>query len=1005
LSAGTATSVYSFDISSLRTSVTEAKSLLADLEQAALRVTSLQQGASAPSGTSAASGAGVAYQRQAQSAQQAADAALRLASAEARGIAIQGDLAGSAQRLSVGIQQYRAAMDGSTQSMIRLQTAENQLASTQQRLASGSTGLAETLKGIQSSLGTVGLAFGAQQLVQGTLQLTQLGAQAQETRAAFDRLAVQAHTTGDALLTALRQSSHGEISDLNLELSANRAQLLGVAHDAQTMGTLLEFSRLRAKALGIDAGQAFDNIVTGLGRASPLILDNLGITIKLGEVHAEYAKSVGKSVDALTDQEKKTALVNAIMKQAQAEVAAAGSAAETNAEKIAKFNAALDNLKASFGGLAANRLGPVAADAAKVADALNGTATAFQGLQAGASVVQQLGNTFGSVLGPIGAYNSAVVNAVGSLFHLDTANKAASASTTQQAQAAQQAAQATAVEGAAEDALAGRITAASSAIQKLSADTQASAQASVDDTAKKELQTAQTQLLEAQTTAAANAFIAGLNPGMSASAAAAAAAAAGLSPLIAQLVGVKIAAAEARAQLLALTNQQNTVAVNQAIAANRAAGRMGRGDAGDTRLDREEYGKQLAAQRDAEINLAKAQGDRNKEIALLRNEQVGMNKDSADYINLQAKIIDIETQGAKKGGKGTKLSDQARLNNSLLDLETKQGDDLENLETENDNQLETLAREHNRKLLDIDQQYHDKARQAERDFGQSQLDDRAGFYEQLINMQGKGGQKLARELSAQYEQAVTKSEQIGREKGADAGQAYMTAAEAAITKEGRLKEEINKALTGEDGGKKDKARAEALQGVLALQQRADQARLAAVEQSGSQIANERDRQIADENARYTQSAVDQQQKYEDAQDRIQTKADQTAARKEAAAVRAKQHVDVETLAWKAQTEAIQENADAASRAGNAALAAQSGARPAQAAVARSASAPTVPRAAAQIDFSAVVDAINSLHGKLDAIIGAEGDGTNATRDVVAALGRALQVRVTNFPSNYGRAMT
>jgi len=44
-------------------------------------------------------------------------------------------------------------------------------------------------------------------------------------------------------------------------------------------------------------------------RAQPLILDNLGITIKVGEANKAFAKSIGKTVDQLTAEEKAMAIL------------------------------------------------------------------------------------------------------------------------------------------------------------------------------------------------------------------------------------------------------------------------------------------------------------------------------------------------------------------------------------------------------------------------------------------------------------------------------------------------------------------------------------------------------------------------------------------------------------------------------------------------------------------------------------------------------------------------
>ena len=55
------------------------------------------------------------------------------------------------------------------------------------------------------------------------------------------------------------------------------------------MTALINVARSRGAAMGLTLTQAFNDIVTGLGRESALILDNLGITIKVRTGDADYA--------------------------------------------------------------------------------------------------------------------------------------------------------------------------------------------------------------------------------------------------------------------------------------------------------------------------------------------------------------------------------------------------------------------------------------------------------------------------------------------------------------------------------------------------------------------------------------------------------------------------------------------------------------------------------------------------------------------------------------------
>lgn len=294
------------------------------------------------------------------SAERASRDALSLAQTYARGQASAGDYQGAIQRLT-------SAMEA--QSVVNVRQAaqiQNQIAQYERAaIAAREKAAAETQSGgamsaLTGIAGNLGVALALPAAAAGAAALARQGATADLVARRFDALAQQSGTTGAALLGALRAASGGEISDLNLQLAANRAQLLGVADSAQELGVLMAIARDRAQQLGTDSATAFDDLVTGLGRGSPLILDNLGITVKLGEANEAYAASIGKTVSQLTEAQKKTALIQAVLKDGQASLAATGGAFESTAGGIDRFIATIDNLKNKGGaGLAEAFDGPL----------------------------------------------------------------------------------------------------------------------------------------------------------------------------------------------------------------------------------------------------------------------------------------------------------------------------------------------------------------------------------------------------------------------------------------------------------------------------------------------------------------------------------------------------------------------------------------------------------------------------------------------------------------------
>ena len=136
-------------------------------------------------------------------------------------------------------------------------------------------------------------------------------------------------------LNSLRKASLGTISDYDLMLSSNRAAMLGVTDDSKTLSKLLEIAAGRAQELGIETTKAFDDIVVGIGRGSPLILDNLGITTDKFQDMRDEIEATGKE---LSEAEKQQLLLASVMEDSAKPI-------ENAATQIASMKAELVNLK------------------------------------------------------------------------------------------------------------------------------------------------------------------------------------------------------------------------------------------------------------------------------------------------------------------------------------------------------------------------------------------------------------------------------------------------------------------------------------------------------------------------------------------------------------------------------------------------------------------------------------------------------------------------------------
>lgn len=331
------------------------------------------------------------YDQVAGQAQTAATAVGNLSKEEIKAAKTADQLATSQARAGAAVASKAAAEARAETATLRLAAAQEKANSAAQQGGSYfdkmGASITSSFMGIVGPAAIAGTAIAA---IKKAGDLAMVGEQAGKVEASFNQLAATAGTTGDALLGALRKASGGEISDLNLQLAANKANLLGVADSAQEMGVLMDIARDRAQKMGISTTQAFDNLVTGLGRGSALILDNLGIMVKESEVYDTYAKSVGKSASALTDAEKKQALINAVIAQGQGSLADAAGNADVAANAMTQLGVAAENTTTRIGSLINNALQPVAK---AVTDMLNASNEAAAGIaENGTAAVQSSQN-------------------------------------------------------------------------------------------------------------------------------------------------------------------------------------------------------------------------------------------------------------------------------------------------------------------------------------------------------------------------------------------------------------------------------------------------------------------------------------------------------------------------------------------------------------------------------------------------------------------------------------
>lgn len=137
---------------------------------------------------------------------------------------------------------------------------------------------------------------------------------AERLRASFQTLSRQVNSSSTEMLAALRTATQGTISDLDLMQQANNAVLLGAARNVQQMQQLFQGALALGRATGRSPLQSISDAVTGVGRGSAKVMDNLGISLStINDELDKMAQKFGVPVDQLTDMARKQAMLNALV--------------------------------------------------------------------------------------------------------------------------------------------------------------------------------------------------------------------------------------------------------------------------------------------------------------------------------------------------------------------------------------------------------------------------------------------------------------------------------------------------------------------------------------------------------------------------------------------------------------------------------------------------------------------------------------------------------------------
>jgi len=175
------------------------------------------------------------------------------------------------------------------------------------------------------------------------------GAALTQTTASFNRFLASVGK-GPEYLREMAAATNDTVDDITL-MSATMTMVAGTSDTlgrtmVENADDLLRIAKAANKlnpTLG-DTAFLYNSLATGIKRSSPLILDNLGLTIKVGEANQKYADSIGKTVEQLTAEDKQMALLFGTLEAGDRLIEQAGDNVKAYGDEFFQLETDLKNL-------------------------------------------------------------------------------------------------------------------------------------------------------------------------------------------------------------------------------------------------------------------------------------------------------------------------------------------------------------------------------------------------------------------------------------------------------------------------------------------------------------------------------------------------------------------------------------------------------------------------------------------------------------------------------------
>ncbi len=215
-----------------------------------------------------------------------------------------------------------------------------------------SKGFNTGIKGIVSSLKAVGVAIAGAFV---TKQIIDCTKEAEKYQNALTGLKSIMDGQGKSFSTAQKfiqsYTEDGLIAQTEAITAYKNLALRGYdTSQIEKVMVALKDSATYSRQASYGLGEAVATAAEGLKNENSVVVDNAGVTKNVAKMWEEYAKSIGKTTNNLTQAEKIQAEVNGILEETKFQTGDAATYADSYSGMIARLSASFTTLKQTIGG-------------------------------------------------------------------------------------------------------------------------------------------------------------------------------------------------------------------------------------------------------------------------------------------------------------------------------------------------------------------------------------------------------------------------------------------------------------------------------------------------------------------------------------------------------------------------------------------------------------------------------------------------------------------------------